>query len=394
MERAQKKDVHAIVYMNQRLWGMTTKSWTNENAEYFAVKNSSGKVQPEVYNVFTKQPCASMCMHTDFWRKKYAGLAVEAFKDLGVDGIYMDQACSSLACYDSNHGHPLGGGAYWMNGFRKLSTDIRNRSDGKRKVTLAGEGCGEAWLPYLDLMLALQVARERYATPNDQWEVIPFFSAVYHPYAILYGNYSSLTMPPYDDLWPKEFAPKEPLKLLDRKFSQQFYLEQARAFVWGQQPTIANFLPSHLQERAEETEYMMRLAKIRNRATKYLLHGTFLRPPKLDVPTATLELSRLSIYAGQKGGVTTSQGQYPLAIAGSWQAPDGDVGIALASIANESLSVPLTIDAKNYSLPKKGRIYRIDEKGRKFIGNFENENPTLKIALSPRDACVIEFVEK
>ena len=136
--QAQKQDVHAIVYMNQRLWGMTTKSWTNENAEYFAVKNSSGKVQPEVYNVFTKQACASMCMHTDFWRNKYAGLAVEAFKDLEVDGIYMDQACSSLACYDPNHGHPLGGGAYWMNGFRKLSTDIRNRSDGKRKVTLAG----------------------------------------------------------------------------------------------------------------------------------------------------------------------------------------------------------------------------------------------------------------
>src|SRR5690606_38848541 len=118
-------------------------------------------------------------------------------------------------------------------------------------------------------------------------------------------------------------------------------------------PTIANFLPSHLQERAEETEYMMRLAKIRSRAMKYLLHGTFLRPPKLDVPMATLELSRLSIYVGQKGAVSTSQGKYPLAIAGSWRAPDGDVGIALASIANESLSAPLIIDAKNYSLPKK-----------------------------------------
>ncbi|MEO5803000.1 MAG: DUF6259 domain-containing protein, partial [Verrucomicrobiota bacterium] len=205
--RAQKQDVRAIVYMNQRLWGMTTKSWTNEGAEYFAVKNSSGKVHPEVYNVFTKQPCASMCMDTSFWRNKYAGLAVEAFKDLKVDGIYMDQACSSLACYDSNHGHPLGGGAYWMDGFRKLSTDIRERCGEKRKVALAGEGCGEAWLPYLDLMLALQIAKERYSNPNDAWEVIPFFSAVYHPYAVLYGNYSSLTMPPYDDLWPKEFAP-------------------------------------------------------------------------------------------------------------------------------------------------------------------------------------------
>lgn len=399
--RARKKDIHEIVYMNQRLWGMTTASWTNENAEYFAVKNASGKVHPEVYNIFTKQPCASMCMGTAFWRNKYAGLAERAFHELKVDGIYMDQACSSLACYDPNHGHALGGGAYWMNGFRKLSTDIRERCNvlpssarpfqfGKRKVVLAGEGCGEAWLPYLDLMLALQVARERYSAPNDGWEVIPFFTAVYHPFAILYGNYSSLTMPPYDDLWPEEFAPKEPLKLLDRKYSRQFYLEQARSFVWGQQPTIANFMASHLRDRPEETEYMMRLARIRNRATKFLLHGTFLRPPELKVPEATLDLSRLSIYAGQKGGITSSLGKYPVVIGGSWRATDGNIGIALASIADEPMTIPLNIEAGK----KSGTIYRIDEHGRKKLGKWKEENPHVAIELPARGACVVEFSGK
>jgi hypothetical protein len=306
----------------------------------------------------------------------------------------MDQACSSLACYDPNHGHALGGGAYWMNGFRKLSTDIRERCDDDRKVVPAGEGCGEAWLPYLDLMLALQVARERYSAPNDGWEVIPFFSAVYHPYAILYGNYSSLTMPPYDDLWPKEFAPKEPLKLLDRKYSRQFYLEQARAFVWGQQPTIANFLPSHLRERREETEYMMRLAKIRNRAKKYLLHGTFLRSPELNVPEATLDLSRLSIYAGQKGGVSSSQGKYPLVISGSWQAEDGDVGIALASISSEPLTVRLDPSSIADTLKKSQTLYRIDERGRKKIGRRQIGNPNVTIDLAANGACFIEVIAK
>ena len=32
-----------------------------------------------------------------------------AIRELGVDGIYMDQACSSLSCFDATHGHPLGG---------------------------------------------------------------------------------------------------------------------------------------------------------------------------------------------------------------------------------------------------------------------------------------------
>ncbi|MEO6183840.1 MAG: DUF6259 domain-containing protein [Verrucomicrobiota bacterium] len=389
--RAQKQDVHAVVYMNQRLWGMTTKSWKEEGAEYFAVKNANGKIQPEVYNVFTKEPCASMCLHTSFWRNKYAGLAVEAFRDLKVDGIYMDQACSSLACYDSHHGHALGGGAYWMDGFRKLSTSIRERCGDERKVVLAGEGCGEAWLPYLDLMLALQIAKERYSSPDDGWEVIPFFSAVYHPYAVLYGNYSSLTMPPYDELWPTEFAPKDPLKLLDRKFSQQFYLEQARAFVWGQQPTIANFLEAQLHERAQETEYMMRLARVRNRTTKYLLRGTFLRPPQLVVPKGILDLSRLSIYAGQKGGVTTSQNEYPLVIGGSWRATDGDIAVALASIADQPLSISFDLPE---GLHPSGKIYRTDHAGRTVIGKWNNKNAKVVIEIPPLGAFVIEFCAK
>ena len=107
LARAHQQDVRAIVYMNQRLWGMTTESWKREGAQRYAVKAADGTVHPEVYNKFTKLPCASMCMGTQFWRDKYAGLAEEALQKLGVDGIYMDQACSSLACYDPDHGHPL-----------------------------------------------------------------------------------------------------------------------------------------------------------------------------------------------------------------------------------------------------------------------------------------------
>ena len=43
---AHDAGLHAIVYMNQRLWGMTTQSWTERDAEQFAVKRPDGKVQP------------------------------------------------------------------------------------------------------------------------------------------------------------------------------------------------------------------------------------------------------------------------------------------------------------------------------------------------------------
>lgn len=271
-----------------------------------------------------------------------------------------------------------------MNGFQRLSGDIRKRAEATRPIALAGEGCGEPWLPYLDLMLSLEVSRERYAAPTVGWETIPFFQAVYHAHAIQFGNYSSLTMPPYDDLWPPEFAPKDPLKLLDRKFSRQFYLEQARAFAWGQQPTIANFQPSHLRDRPEEIAYALRLARIRQKGLKYLLHGEFIRAPKIDVPDIAADMSRLSIYAGQRGGLTEFRKHLPAVVAGAWRAPDGDQAIALASIADESLELNLALDAAEMG------AWRIDESGRKPIGR-ETRGDRFKVELPPRGACLVEL---
>ena len=387
---AQRADIRAIVYMNQRLWGMTTRSWTEENAAASAVKGPDGQIRPEVYNTFTRQACASMCMGTEFWRNKYAGLAEQAVHGLGVNGIYMDQACSSLPCYDPSHGHPLGAGSYWTEGFRILAGDIRQRCDG-RQIALAGEGCGEAWLPHLDIMLTLEVSRERYAAIQGGYEVIPFFHAVYHPYAILYGNYSSLTIPPYDDLWPAEFAPARPLELLDRKYSGQYYLEQARSFVWGQQPTIANFLPVQFEQRREEIDYLLRLARLRQQARQYLVHGTFLRAPAIDAPEVLLDFSRLSIYAGQRDRVQSFQKRCPSALAGAWRSPDGQIGIALASIVPRPLRLAVRLDPQDHQLPRQPKLWRIDEAGRNPIDPPGSSQPVLNVDLPPLGACVVEI---
>jgi hypothetical protein len=390
LQRAHQHDVHAIVYMNQRLWGMTTASWTNENAARFAVKDAGGRIRPEIYNTFTRSPCASMCLGTTFWRDKYAGLAATAFQQLGVDGIYMDQACSSLACFDPQHGHAPGGGRYWMAGFKSLAADLRQRCHRRGGPALAGEGCGENWLPHLDLMLALQVSRERYAGP-DGWDTIPFFHAVYHGYGVFYGNYSSLTMPPYDELWPAEYAPPEPLKLLDRKFSRQFYLEQARAFVWGQQPTLANFRPAQWRDRAEELAYVLRLAKLHARARNHLLLGELLPPPAVDAPTAELEMSRLSIYAGRRGGLTEFRQRAPLVLASAWRAPEGSVAVAVASLSDQPLTPRLRLDAAACGLSRRGTIYRLDASARQRVGAYRGKTLILAPELAPLDACVLEL---
>jgi hypothetical protein len=389
MAAAHEKGIHSLVYMNQRLWGMTTTSWIEEGAERYAVKGPDRKVAPEVYNTFMKVPCASMCMGTAFWREKYAGLA-EAVLNLGVDGIYMDQACSSLSCYDPSHGHPLGGGSYWMEGFQSLEADIRRRCESSHPVTLAGEGCGEAWLPHLDLMLSLQVSLERYSVPGE-WEPIPFFHAVYHDCVLLYGNYSSLTYPPYDELWPAESAPKEPFKLLDRKFATQFRLEQARAFVWGQQPTLANFTPRLLEERQEEITFLLRLSRLRHEAREFLQDGLMLAPLAFEAPEAEIPISRLSIYAGQQDAVREYAKTVPLVLSGVWRAPDGRVAVALVNISEQNQPVEFRMERKDYPISEAGSIECITSEGRSDLGRYSMGKAAVILSLNPASGCLIKF---
>ncbi len=382
---------HAMVYMNQRLWCTGTPSWTSEGAAPWAVKEKDGRVREEVYNVFDPERCATMDVTTPFWRAKYARIADTVLDGYGVDGIYMDQAVQSLVCWDPAHGHPVGGGNYWMGGFRALAAQIRSAAEPGRPVLLAGEGAGEPWLPELDLMLTLQVSQERYTAPGSGWEPIPFFQAVYHAYGVTYGNYSSLVMPPYDELWPPQFAPQQPLELLDTRFRRQFYLEQARSFAWGLQPTIANFRASQLAERPEETAYMMRLARIRARALDYLLYGTFLRPPELKVPLVDVDLSRVSIYAARRGGPTVSAARFPAAIAGAWRAEDGGVAVAVASIVDRPTSASFDFDPRAYGFREDGRIERIDETGRRPVGTFSDRVVPITLELPAGGAYVLEF---
>jgi len=415
---AHAEGIHAMVYMNQRLWCTGTRSWTAEHAERAAVKERGGSVREEVYNIFDPEPCATMDVTTALWQNKYGGMADTVLDQYDVDGIYMDQAVLSLVCWDSTHGHPTGGGHYWMDGFRELERGIRRRASARASGAaapggaggadapivaatdgapasgakiLAGEGAGESWLPELDLMLTLQVSQERYTAPGSGWEPIPFFQAVYHPYGITYGNYSSLVMPPYDDLWPAKYAPAHPLALLDERFRRQFYLEQARAFVWGLQPTIANFLPSQLEERPAETSYMLRLARLRKSAAKFLQYGTFVRAPELAVPMVDVDLSRISIYAAQRGGPAMSKDRYPSAITAAWRSEDGDVAIAIASIVDDPITTSITIDPAEYGLAG-GHIVRLDENGTHRIGAFARGSLKLPIEIRPAGAMVIELL--
>ena len=216
------------------------------------------------YNVFDPLPCATMDISTEFWRDKYAGIADTVMHQYGLDGIYMDQAVLSLACWSRRTtGIRWEAGTTGWTASALLARGPPPPRDGALPVGFGRRRRRRE--------LAARPRRVSHAAgepgalrrPGSGWEPIPFFQAVYHPYAVTYGTYGSLTLPPYDDLWPAASRPANALTLLDRKYRRQYFLEQARMFVWGMQPTIANFLPEQLSQRRAEVDYLERLARLR-----------------------------------------------------------------------------------------------------------------------------------
>jgi hypothetical protein len=390
LRRAHDAGLHAIVYVNQRLWCVNTPSWTREGAERWAVRERDGTVRKETYNVFDPQPCAPMDISTPFWRGKYAGIADTLMHQYGVDGLYMDQAVLSLVCWSRDHGHPVGGGHYWMDGFRELARDLKRRS-GNMPFGFAGEGGGESWLPDLDAFLTLQVSQERYIDPASGWEVIPIFQAAYHPYAVTYGTYGSLTWPPYDDLWPAEHRPANAMTLLDPKYRGQYFLEQARMFVWGMQPTIANFMPDQLTQRRAEIDYLERLARLRYGLREFLQDGTMLRAPEVRVAEHDVLLSRVSIYAARRGGATEASTRSPGVLSGAWRASDRRVAITLANITEDSTDVEVRFDPAAWGVRAGASLVRHDSNGSRPLGTLGRAPVALTVPIGGLQGVVIEI---
>ena len=392
VKEAEKEKVHCIVYMNSYQWGNSTRSWKEEGAERFCAKQINGNTYSHSFNIFTGKELTPMCMATPFWRKKYATLADSAICQYGVGGIYMDQACSSMKCYDEGHGHPLGGGNYWVSGFKDLVSSIRQGAEReKKKAVLAGEGSGEDWIPCLDLFLTLEASRERYLGIGDT-ETIPLYQAVYHDYAMTYGNYSSLVYPPYDDLWPDQFRPANREQPLPDDFDMQFRMEQARAFVWGMQPTLANYHALLDNEKEDEMDFLQRLVLLRQKTLKYLLYGVYERVPSFEIPKQEINFSRISIYAGRSGNtVTQSRHEVPLIYSGAWRAKDGNIGICMANIAEKDLPVNFTFDPKDYGIEGTYKIYQRTAKERHLIKEGKNEKIPIHLQIGARNACMVEI---
>lgn len=393
VDHAHLQGIHSLVYMNSIQWGDSSPSYEDQDAGRFAARRKDGNTYRHVYEVFSGLGLTPMCMATPFWRDTYASLCDSVVNRYHVDGVYMDQACGNRRCYNPDHGHPLGGGSYWVDGFHELTGRIREKFPRRTDVMLGGEGSAEDWIPMLDDFLTLPVSSERYNGVSNR-EPVPLFQAIYHDYAMTFGNYSSLVYPPYDELWTKEFRPANTETLLPKEFNRQFLMEQARSFVWGMQPTLANYHSFLFEERKEEMDFLVDLVKTRYNALDYLLYGVMKDLQVFPSGEITIPIARISIYAGRMGDtVTQYEKTIPVLFSGVWRSSSGNLGIAVCNISDEGQELLYRVDAARYGIPSSGKVCLITSSGRQEIGTYTDKGD-IRCSIPSRRSCVIELLTR
>jgi len=318
----------AMPYINGRLHDMDIPSF--KEAEPWCTKNEKGENYMEVYPSQARQ--AVMCPYTEYWQQRINGVVERLVSECGVNAVYLDQigAAGPHLCFDPTHGHPLGGGSHWVDGYRKLlqlTKEIGHR-DG-REVAFTTENNAE---PYMDGIDAFLIWNPR--SPDE----IPMMTAVYAGYTLYFSSPHMQSAP------------------------QSFRMGQARDCIWGCQ--LGWMDPSFFTSAAHATEGadLKTLGQYRVACRKFLTYGELLGELESVEPLPDAR-GTWDNWSGP-----AQQVALPAVKTAVWRAEDGSLGLFIANLSDAS---------------QRFR-YRFDPAA---FGGFEAQGKWLKMTrISPEEA--------
>lgn len=333
---AHQLPVWQMPYINGRLWDTDTESFAKVGKPY---SSKNEKMEPYIEEYGSKQKLAPMCPYTPCWQDKVNEIVWKLIDEYKLAGVYIDQvgAAAPTLCMDPSHGHPLGGGKWWVEGYWKMLSEMKKRMKAKYPdAFLTTESNAEPYMQYFDGYLMCNSTRHN---------LIPLFSAVYHDYNLTFGRYV--------------FAG-------DLKIENAYYMKMGQLFAFGAQ--LAWIPNDILAEQCKEgADYLAHLAKLRARSLKYLAFGEFLRPLTFtnDIPVAKTEWKVFR----QPHPV-----EFPAIQSSVWRAPDGSVGLVFTNVLKDPISATYSFDAAAYGLPpaKSYAISEITEDGEKEIARADS----------------------
>ncbi len=288
-------------YINGRLWDRDIPSF-EQSGRAGACKDPTGEPYTEVYG--SGRRLAPMCPTTKIWQDKMHEIVRRLFTESGVNAVYLDQigAAAPRACFDPRHGHPLGGGAWWTAGYRRLLDRVRAEAVAAGGA-LTTENDAE---PYMDNIDGFLIWNPRYETD------VPAMTAVYSGYT----TYFSTPEAANDDL-------------------DAFVAAQGRDILWGCQPGWnGNWMldDNHRQALA----FLVRMVRYRLAAKDFFVYGQLedeVRPLK-PLPSVTVTWHRRTAHTAT----------LPAVLGTVWTSPDGRLGVFLLNIDSRPHEIPWRLD--------------------------------------------------
>lgn len=358
VSRLQMSGVYVMPYINGRLWDTRDRKAEDfqftETAMPAVSKNEAGEPYTETYG--SKEEDGSpvrlgvMCPTTDLWQRKQREIVLRLFNEYGVKGVYMDQiaAASPTLCFDSSHGHPLGGGHWWTEGYWGLLDRIRREMpDG---CMLTTECNGEPYIRWFD----------GYLTWHWQYEgQVPAFPAVYGGSIQMFGR--SYGGGPTRDL--------------------ALRMRAAEQLVFGEQLGWIN--PGVVDEE-ENAAFFRRMVRLRWQLRRYFYAGEMGRPPRLgsDIPTVRADWQ----WHGERW-VTTDAVR-----TGAWLLPQERRAVLLAvNVSDEEVNTQVEYDPADHGLPgERIRVTPItgNQAGKPLTSRREIRLP---VVLGPRETMAWEL---
>ncbi len=285
-----KADIPVVPYINGRLWDLSAPSY-DKQAKRASLKCCAQRVDPPQLISWPEhygngQLLTTMCLATGFWQDKVVELCRRIVKELGCGGVYLDQlGCSGgKTCVDRSHGHPLGGGDYWLKGYRQLMAAIR-REIGPRPLLIT-ENNWEACVADFDSLLDTSWNKE-----NN----VPIFPAVYWGRGAIHGG----------DVFGAAYDNQ----------GEAFVERMGMRFVWGGQFGWGHFEPLLKKANRPLMDYFTALCRLRKKYATFFCRGEFLRPP--------------AVKAGGEASVNPLKGPV---LSGMWS--DGDSARAAVFLVN------------------------------------------------------------
>lgn len=185
----QDNGVYVVPYINSVSWETTDGLLGHEinfdnTGKYGATINEDGSIfsiqYPQTNIKGENVQLAPICPSFKTWHDIISDVSTKMHQTLPIDGIYFDEiaAHQSNLCYNPDHGHTLGGGSYWVDGYNALMEQAKLTKP--KNAYYFTECNAEPYLKSFDGFLSW------YWVADEQ---VPAFSAVYAPYIQFVGRY-------------------------------------------------------------------------------------------------------------------------------------------------------------------------------------------------------------